>query len=328
MPVIVTFGEIMMRLSTPAHERFAQATSFEIACGGAEANVAVMIAQLGGEADFVTRLPDNELGDRALSELAARNVRTSHVVRGGDRIGLYFVEQGASQRPSRVLYDRADSALAGAGEGDFHWQRILASASWFHWSGITPALSNGLPKIVADACGHARANGCKISFDMNYRAKLWSAETAGKILAPLVRDLDLCVCGVEEARTVFRLKGETAADIAGQLREQLGARCVAVPRREAATAGRTVWSAALFVGGTEYQSRPWEIEIVDRIGAGDAFTGALLFAMMRGGSPQETIDFAAAAGALKHTIPGDFALVNLTEVEALAAGRDGGRVQR
>ena len=318
----------MMRLTAPCHQRFAQATHFEVAYGGAEANTAVIIAQLGGEAHFVTRLPNSPLGDRAVSELAARHVRTDHIVRGGDRIGLYFVEQGASQRPSQVLYDRTQSALADAAEGDFHWQRILADAAWFHWSGITTALSNRTPKIIAEASAHARAAGCKISFDMNYRAKLWSAESAGKILPPLVRDLDLCICGVEEARTVFRLDGESAADIARQLHERLGARCVAIPRRETATAGRTLWSAAVFVDGKEYRSRSYELEIVDRIGAGDAFSGALLFAMMRGGSPQETVEFAAAAGALKHTVPGDFALLTLSEVEAVAAGADGGRVRR
>ncbi|HEX5177419.1 MAG TPA: sugar kinase [Chthoniobacteraceae bacterium] len=328
MSPVVTFGEIMMRLSAPCHQRFAQATHFEIAFGGAEANAAVIIAQLGGEAHFVTRLPKGPLGDRALSELAARNVGTDHIARGGNRLGIYFVEQGASQRSSQVLYDRAQSAFAEAEDGDFHWQRILADTAWFHWSGITPSLSNRAPKIVAEASAHARAAGCKISFDMNYRAKLWTAESAGKILEPLVRDLDLCICGVEEARTVFRLEGASPSDIARQLTEQLGARCVAIPRREAATAGRTLWSAALFIEGSEYQSRTYELEIVDRIGAGDAFTGALLFAMMRGGAPGEIVEFAAAAGALKHTVPGDFALVSLAEVEALAAGADGGRVRR
>jgi 2-dehydro-3-deoxygluconokinase len=328
MSPIVTFGEIMMRLTAPCHQRFSQATHFEIAFGGAEANAAVMIAQLGGEAHFVTRLPKSPLGDRALSELAARHVRTDYIARGGARLGLYFVEQGASQRPSQVVYDRAQSALAEAEDGDFHWQQILAEAAWFHWSGITPALSNRTPRIIADASAHARAAGCKISFDMNYRAKLWSAESAGKTLQPLVRDLDLCICGVEEARTVFRLEGASPSDIARQLHEQMGARSVAIPRRETATAGRTLWSAALFVDGLEYRSRSYELEIVDRIGAGDAFSGALLFAMMRGGSPQETVEFAAAAGALKHTVPGDFALLTLPEVEAVAAGAGGGRVGR
>jgi 2-dehydro-3-deoxygluconokinase len=328
MSAVVTFGEIMMRLTAPAHERFAQADRFEITFGGAEANVAVIIAQLGGVTQFVTRLPENPLGDRALTDLAARNVGVDHVVRGGDRLGLYFLEQGASQRPSQVLYDRSHSALATAEETQFDWAQILAGAAWFHWSGITPALSTRAAAIVAAACAAARTLGCKISFDMNYRAKLWSAAAAGETLPPLLRDLELCVCGLDEARTVFGVTGTTPAEVAQQLGERFGARRIAIPHRESATAGRTLWHAALFVDGEEYRSRCYDIEIVDRVGAGDALTGALIFALMRNDAPQDAIEFAAAAAALKHTIRGDYALVTCAEVAALAAGGDGGRVQR
>ena len=328
MPPVVTFGEIMMRLSTPGYDRFDQATEFEVTFGGAEANVAVMIARLGGEAQFVTRLPGNRLGERALAELRARNVGVAHVARGGERIGLYFLEQGASQRASQVIYDRAHSALAEAEQTHFDWSRILAGAGWFHWSGITPALSVHARGIIADACAAARKSGCKISFDMNYRSRLWSTAQAGQTLPSLIRDLDLCVCGLEEARSVFNVTGTTPAEVAQQLNERFGARRIAIPHRESATAGRTDWSVALFIEGEEYRSRTYAVEVVDRVGAGDAFTGALLFALMRNDPPQEAIEFAAAAGALKHTIRGDFTLVTLAEVEAIAAGGHGGRVQR
>ena len=331
MSDVVTFGEIMLRLSPPGRQRFVQAPHFEITFGGAEANVAVMLAQLGASAGFVTRLPENELAQRALNELRGLGVGVEQVVRGGERMGVYFLEQGASQRAGKVIYDRANSAIAAAQPGDFDWPRILAGAQWLHWSGITPALSTTASTIVAEACVAAKQRGLTVSFDLNYRAKLWSREVAGQTLAPLMEHVDLCITSVEEARTVFGL--ECAAvnreeDAARRLHERFGFKTIALTMRSAETADSANWGAMLFVGGKACFSKRYEIAIVDRVGAGDSFTGALIFALRRGDDPQRALDFAVAASALKHTLPGDYALLTLPEVEALAAGAGGGRVQR
>lgn len=328
MSRIVTFGEIMLRLSTPHHQRFAQASEFEVHPGGAEANVAVAIAQLGGDVEFVTRLPKNEIAQRCLDDLRRLRVNVEHTAIGGDRMGVYFVEHGASQRASKVVYDRAHSAFAGAGEGDFLWPKIFAGARWFHWSGITPALSESARTIVGDACSAAKRLGLTVSFDVNYRAKLWTPAQAGAALAPLMPFVDICVCGLGEARSVF---GVTAADeekAAAELSGKFGFRSILIPQRVSDSASATSWAASLFVEGVPVASRRYEIDIIDRVGAGDALTGALIFSLERGDSPQTAVDFAVAASALKHTIPGDFNLVTLAEVEALAAGGNGGRVER
>ena len=323
----------MLRLSPPGRQRFAQAPHFEITFGGAEANVAVMLAQLGASASFVTKLPENELAQRAINELRGLGVGVGHVVRGGERIGVYFLEQGASQRAGKVIYDRANSAVAAAQPGDFDWSRILDGAEWLHWSGITPALSTSASAIVAEACVVAKRGGLTVSFDLNYRAKLWSREAAGQTLAPLMEHVDLCITSVEEARTVFGLNCDEAAsnreeDAAPRLHARFGFKTIALTMRSADTADSTSWGAMLFVDGKAYFSKRYEIAIVDRVGAGDSFTGALIFALRRGDNPQSAIDFAVAASALKHTLPGDYALITLPEVEALAAGAGGGRVQR
>jgi 2-dehydro-3-deoxygluconokinase len=328
MSAVVTFGEIMLRLTTPGHQRFAQATHFEVTPGGAEANVAVLIARLGGMAEFVTRLPAHDLGDRAVDELRRHGVGTSHIARGGDRIGLYFLEQGASQRPGKVIYDRANSALANASQRDFDWDAIFSGKQWFHWSGITPALSRGAARISEQACKAARRHGLTISFDMNYRAKLWSTKAAGAALRPLMKHVDLCVAGAGEARAILGAKGATDEAIATDLAKRFGFRTVAMTSRRGDTASATDWGAMLFTKGKVWHSSRHQITIVDRVGSGDAFTGALIFSLLRGDAPQTALDFAVAASALKHTIPGDYALVSLAEVEALASGEQGGRVQR
>jgi len=328
MSRIVTFGEIMLRLSTPQHQRFAQADQFEIHAGGAEANVAVALAQLGADVEFVTRLPKNELGQRCLDELRRLRVNLAHTAIGGERLGLYFVEHGAGQRTSKVLYDRAQSSMATAGEGDFLWAKIFAGARWFHWSGITPALSESCRAIVADACATAKRLGLTVSFDVNYRAKLWSPEQAGAALAPLMPFVDICVCGLGEARSVFGVAAVDEETAAAELSAKFGFRSILIPQRVSDSASTTSWAASLFVEGVPVASRRYEIDIIDRVGAGDALTGALIFSLERGDSPQTAVDFAVAASALKHTIPGDFNLVTLAEVEALAAGGNGGRVER
>jgi 2-dehydro-3-deoxygluconokinase len=328
MASVITFGEIMLRLTSPGHQRFAQAAQLEVTFGGAEANVAVMIAQLGGSAEFITRLPQNEIADRAIEELRRVRVGVDQIVRGGDRIGVYYLEQGASQRAGKVIYDRAHSAMAEAQPGDIPWEKIFGGARWFHWSGITPALSASAAALSAEACVEARRQGLFVSFDMNYRSKLWSVEAAGAVLEPLMKHVDLCVCGAEEARSVLGIAGASEAEIAAQLQARFGFRMVAMTQRQADSANHTRWGAVLFAEGRSFTSPRHEIDIVDRVGAGDSFTGALIFALMRGDDGQKALDFAVAASALKHTVPGDYNLVSLAEVEALAGGGHGGRVQR
>ena len=333
MPDVITFGEIMLRLTTPGHQRFAQAPHFEITPGGAEANVAVLIAQLGGSSEFVTRLPEHALGQRAIDELRQRGVGTRYILRGGERIGLYFLEQGASQRPGRVIYDRAHSAFTEAQVGDFDWARIFAGARWFHWSGITPGVSESAAALTAEACQAAKLAGLQVSFDLNYRAKLWTRESAGAVLTPLMEHVDVCITSAEEARTVFGLavpeSGSDRERIAAEaLRDRFGFAQVALTMRQGESAVATNWGAMLLAEGRAFFSPRHEIEIVDRVGAGDAFTGALIFSLMRRDPPQRAVDFAVAASTLKHSIPGDFPLLALDEVEALAAGSGGSRVQR
>jgi 2-dehydro-3-deoxygluconokinase len=331
--VVVTLGEIMLRLSTPGHQRFPQARHLEMNFGGAEANAAVMIAQLGAPARFITRLPENELAQAALDELRGLGVGVDQVVRGGDRLGVYFLEHGASQRAGKVIYDRAHSAMAEAQPRDFDWPVIFQGASWFHWSGITPALSANAAALVAEACLAAKKLGLTVSFDLNFRAKLWNAARAGEVLAPLMAHVDLCLTSAEEARSVFGLPldpqgADREEKAARSLQERFGFKTVALTMRQADTADSTSWGAMLWSEGRAHFSRRHEIQIVDRVGAGDSFTGALIFALQRNDRPQTALEFAVAASALKHTIAGDYNRVSLAEVEALAAGGGGGRVQR
>ena len=334
MPDIVTFGEIMLRLTPPGHLRLMQAPHFEITFGGAEANVAVTLAQLGSSAGYVTRLPANDLAQRAINELRGLGVDTNSIVRGGDRIGVYFLEQGASQRSGKIIYDRANSAIAEAQPAEFDWNKIFAGAKWFHWSGITPALSPSAAKVTQQAIAAARRMGLAVSFDLNYRAKLWANPLqAGEVLSPLMNGVHLCVTSIEEAQTVFGIEvpgevGPRATSTALQLCAKFGFETVALTQRQGTTACETSWGAMLFHEGESYFSKRHEISIVVRVGAGDSLPGALIFALLRGDAPQKAIDFAVAASTLKHTIAGDYNLVNLAEVEALAGGAGGGRVQR
>jgi 2-dehydro-3-deoxygluconokinase len=318
----------MLRLTTPGHERFAQATSFQVNFGGAEANVAVTIAQLGGQASFITKLPDHELGQRAIDELQRCGVYTPHIARGGERLGVYYLEHGASQRASKVIYDRTHSSLAAASPADFEWPRILQGANWFHWSGITPALSPQCAKIVEEAAATARGMGLTVSFDMNYRAKLWKPEQAAAVLIPLMKHVDVCIVGAGEAETILGIEAHSDEALASALAQEFGFGTVAIPQRQSVSASSTNFGALLYAAETCHVSRRYEVEVVDRVGAGDALTGALIYSLQRGDEPARAVEFAVAAGTLKHSIQGDFALLTLAEVEALAGGRDGGRVQR
>ncbi len=325
MSDVVCLGEIMLRLTTPLHHRLADAPFLDLCFGGAEANVAVQLASLGRSAAFVSRLPSNELGDRCVEALRGREVETRHIVRGGVRVGTYFVSPGFGPRATTVLYDRAHSAMSEAAASDFDWDAVFAGARWFHWSGITPALSASCAHLSLEACKEAKRRGLTVSFDLNFRAKLWSVSEAAAALQPLMEWVDVCVCGADEAVSIL---GASAGDEAASLVRKYSFTHVAMTRRSGMDAHATGWQAMLHTGGGTVFSRAYELAILDRIGTGDSFTGALIFSLMRGDSPQQAVEFAAAAGAWKHTIPGDWNRATVAEIEGLAAGQSGGSVQR
>jgi 2-dehydro-3-deoxygluconokinase len=325
MSKVVCFGEIMLRLTTPLHHRLNDAPFLDLCFGGAEGNVAVQIAGLGVDAAFVSRMPENELADRCLDSLKARGVNVSAVVRGGSRVGTYFVSPGFGVRPTTVLYDRQHSAMSEAAPGMFDWDAIFSGAQWFHFSGITPALGAGCAALCREACEAAKMRGLRVSFDLNFRSKLWSTAEAAAALQPLMRWVDLCVCGADEAVSIL---GADASDIPDSLRKIHGFSTVAMTRRGGDDAHQTQWQASLTTESGTVHSREYSLGIVDRIGTGDSFTGALIFSILRGDSPQSSIDFAAAAGAWKHTIPGDWNRAVVAEIEDLARGKAGGSVKR
>ena len=340
MKTVVTFGEVMLRLATPGHLRFAQATVLEKTYGGGEANVAVSLANFGLPARFVTRLPKNELGEDAINGLRGLGVDTSKIVRAGERMGIYFLESGAAQRGSNVLYDRANSAISEVKPGEIDWASVFADAGWFHFTGITPALSDSAAAVSLEAAQAARAAGVTVSCDLNFRKKLWSSQKANDVMTGLMASVDYCIANEEDAEKVFGIRaGETEVtsgalehdryvDVARQLTEKFGFKGVAITLRESFSASRNGWSALFYTGGQEYFSRRYEMEIVDRVGGGDSFAAGLIFALVQGQAPLEAINFAVAASALKHTISGDYNLVTLKEVEALVGGDGSGRVQR
>jgi len=336
--MVVTFGEIMMRLATPGYLRFSQASHLELTYGGGEANVAVSLANYGLPAWFVTRLPKNDMGQRAINELRGLGVGTEYIARGGERIGIYFLESGASQRASKVTYDRAHSAIAGIKPGDIEWDKAFAGAKWFHWTGITPALSDSAAEVTREACIAAKKHGLTVSTDLNYRKKLWSREKAGQVMGGLMEFVDVCIANEEDAESVFGIKGAEVTsgqiehgqyeDVARQLTERFGFKQVAITLRESFSASHNGWSAMLYTGGKSHFSRRYDISIVDRVGGGDSFGGGLIYALLRGDGPDKAINFAVAASCLKHSISGDYNRVTLEEVETLAGGDASGRVQR
>lgn len=340
MADLVSFGEIMMRLATPGFLRFPQAPHLELTYGGGEANVAVSLVNYGMTAEFITRLPKNDMAQRAVNELRGLGVGTGHIVRGGERIGIYFLESGASQRASKVTYDRAHSAIAGIQPGEVDWDDVFGNgkAKWFHWTGITPALSDSAAAATREACEAAKRHGVTVSVDLNYRKKLWSKEKAGKVMAGLMEFVDVCIANEEDAESVFAIKGAEVTsgkiehaqyeEVARKLTEKFAFKKVAITLRESHSASLNGWSAMLFENGAGVFSTKYDITIVDRVGGGDSFAGGLIFALLRGDGNARAINFAVAASALKHTIPGDFNRVTLEEVEALAQGDASGRVQR
>ncbi|MGI5173837.1 sugar kinase [Treponema sp. OMZ 840] len=337
---VVSFGEIMMRLNPKGFERFVQADEMEISYGGGEANVAVSLANYGCNARYVTKLPANDLGQSALNSLRHFGVDTSFIVRGGQRLGLYFVEKGASQRASKVIYDRKDSAIALASASDFDWDRIFEGASWFHFTGITPALGGDMPDVCLAACKKAKEKGLSVSCDLNYRKKLWTRDEAQKVMSSLMPYIDLCIANEEDASDVFGIKAENTdidggkldkkayVSVAKQICERFGCKKTAITLRGSLSASVNEWGGMLYDGGEAFFSKNYMIQIVDRVGGGDSFGSALIYALLENYAGQEAIEFAVAASALKHTIEHDFNLVSVDEVKALAGGNASGRVQR
>ncbi|MGN1370361.1 MAG: PfkB family carbohydrate kinase [Aristaeellaceae bacterium] len=336
----ITFGEIMMRLNPEGYLRFVQAERFEASYAGGEANVAVSLANFGDDAAFVTKVPEHEIGQCAVNALRHYGVDTRNMLRGGARLGLYYVEKGASQRGSKVIYDRANSAIALARREDFDWDAILEGADWFHWTGITPALGGELPEIVLDALKKCREKGITVSCDLNYRGKLWTREKANEVMSRLVPYVDVLIANEEDAKDVFgiesagtdvlsgKLNKDGYVDVARQLAERFDCRAVAITLRGSISASENNWAGMLYTGGQAYFSRNYLIHLVDRVGGGDSFGGGLIHALMKGMVPQDAIEFAVAASCLKQTIEHDFNHVNEKDVLSLMGGNASGRVQR
>ena len=337
---VVTFGEIMLRLAPEGYLRFTQADKFGVVYGGGEANVSVSIANYGLDSAFVTKLPKHEIGQAAVNSLRKFGVDTSMIVRGGDRVGIYFNEKGASQRPSKVIYDRAGSSIATAKPEDFDWNKIFEGADWFHFTGITPALNPTVAEICLEACKAAKAKGVKISCDLNFRKKLWTREEARATMTKLCEYVDVCISNEEDAHDVFGIDAENT-DIAGgklnhegyksvarQLAEKFGFEKVAITLRSSISANDNDWAALLYDGKEYCFSKSYHMHIVDRVGGGDSFGAGLIYSCLMGYSTQDAVEFAVAASCLKHSIEGDFNMVSLDEVKALAGGNATGRIQR
>ncbi len=326
MKKVITFGEIMLRLNPPQYNRFVQAESFSIGYAGAEANVAVSLASYGVDTAFVTKLPSHEVGQMVVNSLRGYGVDTTKIVRGGERVGVLYCEKGASQRPGKVIYDRAYSAIALSQKDDFDWDAIFADAQWFHFSGITPALSSELAEICEIACQKAKEKGLTISCDINYRSKLWGMEEAERVMDRLLHYVDYC------KDTIPLNAGFIGADaymeVMQAMEKKYSLKGIAVTFREQISANDNQWSGMYYTDGKAYRSKTYSLHIVDRIGAGDSFSGAWIYSILSGHSPQKIIDFAIAASCLKHSIEGDYNMVCVAEVNKLADGDGSGRVQR
>lgn len=337
---VVTFGELMVRLQPYHYERFVQADHLEFSFGGGEANVAVSLANYGLDSVYVTKLPAHTIGQAAVNSLRRYGVDTSMIVRGGDRVGIYYNEKGASQRPSVCIYDRAHSAISEATTADFDWDRIFEGADWFHFTGITPALGPNVVEICTAACEAAKARGVKISCDLNYRGKLWTRAQARKVMTELCKYVDVCISNEEDAKDVFgvaagatdvtagALSREGYKSVARQLMDAFDFEKVAITLRESKSAFDNDWSAMLFDGEHYCFSKRYHLHIVDRIGGGDSFSGGLIYALLNGYDTQSAVEFAVAASALKHSVEGDYNMVTVAEVQKLAGGDGSGRVQR
>ena len=340
MSKVITFGEIMLRLAPNGYYRFFQDDQLQATFGGGEANVAVSLANYGLDVGFVTKLPKHAIGQAAVDSLRYFGVDTDEIVRGGDRVGIYFLEKGASQRGSVCIYDRAHSAIAEAKAEEFDWDSIFDGADWFHFTGITPALGENVAAICLEACKAAKARGVKISCDLNYRGKLWTREQARKTMTELCKYVDVCISNEEDARDVFGIEAENTdiyggklnhegyKSVAKQLADTFGFEKVAITLRTSISASDNDWAGMLYDGENYCFSKNYHLHIVDRVGGGDSFGGGLIYALLAGKTSAQAIEFAVAASALKHSVEGDYNRVNVAEVEKLAGGDGSGRVQR
>lgn len=340
MKKVVTFGELMLRLAPEGYYRFLQADKLGATFGGGEANVAVSLANYGVPVDFVTKLPAHDIGQAAVNSLRRYGVGTDGITRGGDRVGIYFLEKGASQRPSKVIYDRAGSAIATADRADFDWEKLLDGADWFHFTGITPALGDNVAAITADALAVCKKKGITVSCDLNYRKKLWSKEKAREVMTRLMKYVDVIIGNEEDANDVFGIKaGATDVtkgeldkkgyeSVAKQLMDTFGCKYVATTLRTSLSANDNKWVGMLYDGKQFCLSKEYTMHIVDRVGGGDSFGGGLIYALLNGCDTQSAIEFAVAASCLKHSVEGDYNMVSVAEVNALAGGDGSGRVQR
>ncbi len=340
MKKVISFGEIMMRLNPHGYLKLRQAQDLKVSFAGGEANVAVSVANFGMKSEFVSKLPDNDLGHMAEQELRKYAVDTGHMIYGGPRLGVYYVEKGASQRPSKVLYDRANSSIALARTEDFDWEEILDGCNWFHFTGITPALGENCAEICEDALKVCREKQITVSCDLNYRKKLWTEEKANVIMGKLMQYVDVCIANESDAADVFGIRAEGSdvtkgelsqagyISVAKQLSERFGVKSVAITLRKSLSASINKWGGLLYQNGNACFSPEYTIQIVDRVGGGDSFAGALIYAMNSGYEQQEAVNFAAAASCLKHTLEYDFNLVSLEDVTNLMQGNGSGRVQR
>ncbi|MCP4179406.1 MAG: sugar kinase [bacterium] len=340
MKKVVTMGEIMLRLSTPGCSRFVQSDCFDVCYGGGEANVAVSLANYGYDSHFVTKLPKHEIGQSAVNALRNFGVSTDYIVRGGDRVGIYFLETGASMRPSKVIYDRANSSIAEADAKDFDFDAVFKDTEWFHFTGITPAISKKGVELTEAALIAAKKHNVTVSVDLNFRKKLWTSEEAQKVMSKLMKYVDVCIGNEEDAEKVLGFKPEKTDVTSGtleldgyksifkQMIDKFDFKYVISSLRESYSASDNGWSALIYDGKEFYHSKKYDIRIIDRVGGGDSFAGGLISGFLDGKNMKDALDFAVAASALKHTIPGDFNLVSKEEVEILVGGDASGRVQR
>lgn len=336
----VFFGELLMRLGTKRFERFVQANEFEVGYTGAEANAAVSVANFGLGAYVVSAVPDTEIGQACINKIREFGVNTDHVLRRGPRLGTFYLETGASQRPSKVIYDRAGSSITELKPGDIPWDVVFEGKDWFHWSGTAPALSDSMAEVTAEACQSAKKHGLTVSCDLNYRAKLWSPEKARRVMTDLVKDVDVLIGNEEDTALVLgveakgvdvqsgSLDSDRYAEVARLLHGQFGFRYVATTLRKSISASENGWSCLLSDGKDCWLSRSYTMRIVDRVGGGDSFSGGLIYALLSGQGGKEAVEFAAAASCLKHSIHGDLNHVSAAEVMALAAGSGSGRIER
>jgi 2-dehydro-3-deoxygluconokinase len=338
---VVLFGELMMRLSTKRHERIVQAREFDVIYSGAEANLGVALQAMGVDSYMVSSVPTNAVGDACLCYLRQFELNLDHVKRNGDRLGIYYVETGAAQRPSTFLYNRKGSSITELRPGDLDWQRILDGKHWFHFTGITPALADSVAEITKEACAAAKHKGLTVSADLNFRRKLWSPEKARSVMTDLMQYVDVLFTNEEEAETVFGIKARETdckagkldvhgyEDVAAQLCEKFNLKYVSISLRGSISATANDWSGMLYDGKRYYTSRKYHIGyIVDRVGGGDAYSSGIIYGLLTGQDLQESVDFAAAASCLKHSIHGDFNLVSFNEILALMGGDASGRIQR